>query len=480
MLISGSISVPGSNLVSGSAQIDVLSTTNIARLATTGSNIFTGEITGTNAKFSGGICASSFNPTGSTISCNGMYLPSGNTLGFSTNGTNRLTLSSTGAATFSSSVSVNSLNINTSNVFAKANISDALTATSIGTNYNPGILNIQNSNTTNGNLSLIGFQDANAFINLAAVGAINNIHSASPNSVVGSLAFYTKASGGAYITEKMRINGDGNVGIGTTSPDQPLHVLKSTTITNDITEVIHIQAKTTGTLASGFGPSIGFWGAFTGGNNVELGQIGAVNTNINGANGDIVFYTRPNAPIVERMRITSAGNVLVGTVTDISQKFTVSGNIVSNGEIGTNILLSRDNSNSTMYGFFNNGTGSYTLTNFNVSNVATINMSTGAYTPISDINKKKDFEESTIGLKEVLQLKPTLYRIKTQDETTDKELGFIAQEVKEFIPQAYVENGDYNYKFIGLNYNAITATLVKAIQEQQCRINLLETCLGVV
>ncbi len=76
LLVSGSISVPGSGLISGSSQIlngsgvwsgsaqlpsgtvsgsvqvDVLSTTNIARLATTGSNVFTGALTGTSATFS--------------------------------------------------------------------------------------------------------------------------------------------------------------------------------------------------------------------------------------------------------------------------------------------------------------------------------------------------------------------------------------------------------------------------------------------
>jgi len=124
-------------------------------------------------------------------------------------GSNRLTIASTGAATFSSSVTANSLNVNTSTVFVKANIADALTATSIGTNYNPGILNIQNSSATNGNLSLIGFQDASAFINLAAIGAINTTHSGSPNSVVGELAFYTKASGESYIAERMRITSGG-------------------------------------------------------------------------------------------------------------------------------------------------------------------------------------------------------------------------------------------------------------------------------
>ena len=44
LTISGSILATGTSLVSGSAQIDVMSTTNIARLATTGSNTFNGAI----------------------------------------------------------------------------------------------------------------------------------------------------------------------------------------------------------------------------------------------------------------------------------------------------------------------------------------------------------------------------------------------------------------------------------------------------
>jgi hypothetical protein len=53
-IISGSAQLP-SGLVSGSVQVDVMSTTNIARLATTGSNTFTGTLNGTSATFSGGI-----------------------------------------------------------------------------------------------------------------------------------------------------------------------------------------------------------------------------------------------------------------------------------------------------------------------------------------------------------------------------------------------------------------------------------------
>jgi hypothetical protein len=106
--------------------------------------------------------------------------------------------------------------------------------------------------------------------------------------------------------------------------------------------------------------------------------------------------------------------------------------------------------------------------------IGTLNGVSGVYTALSDINKKKDFEDSTIGLNAILNLKPTLYRMKDDDELVDKQLGFIAQEVKDFIPQAYVQNGDEDYTFIGLNYNAITATLVKAIQELKAEIEELK------
>jgi hypothetical protein len=112
--------------------------------------------------------------------------------------------------------------------------------------------------------------------------------------------------------------------------------------------------------------------------------------------------------------------------------------------------------------------------NYFGNDVGSINPSTGAYTALSDINKKKDFEQSTIGLNAILGLKPTLYRMRNDESEGDKELGFIAQEVKEFIPQAYVESGKDGEKFIGLNYNAIVAALVKSVQELKTKIEILE------
>jgi len=98
---------------------------------------------------------------------------------------------------------------------------------------------------------------------------------------------------------------------------------------------------------------------------------------------------------------------------------------------------------------YNNG-NLYLQSDAGTLNKGIFDYTTGVYTPLSDVNKKKDFEDSTIGLKEVLGLKPTLYRMKTDNESAPKNLGFIAQEVKEFIPQAYVESGEEDNKFIGI------------------------------
>ena len=203
----------------------------------------------------------------------------------------------TGASTFASSVTADSLNINTSTVFVKASIADTLTATSIGSNYNPGILNIQNKSATNGNLSLIGFQDASQFINLAAMGSINETHAGSPNSVTGALAFYTKTSGTGFISERMRITSGGNVGIGTTSPLQTAANRTVLTINGTTSNVLNFGVG--GTLSAYIYSDASDSGFYAQGN-LYLQADGAKFT---------AFVNNGS----ERMRITSGGNIGIGT-----------------------------------------------------------------------------------------------------------------------------------------------------------------------
>ena len=154
----------------------------------------------------------------------------------------------------------------------------------------------------------------------------------------------------------------------------------------------------------------------------------------------------------------SGGNVIINSTTDNGHKLQVTGQIDTLGS--NSAVLWQDTGAGVNWTFYAAGSV-FRFSNTAAGIVANISQTTGVYTPTSDINKKKDFELSTIGLDAILGLKSTLYRMKKDDENIKKHLGFIAQEVKEFIPQAYVENND----FIGLDYQAITSTIVKAIQE---------------
>jgi hypothetical protein len=152
-------------------------------------------------------------------------------------------------------------------------------------------------------------------------------------------------------------------------------------------------------------------------------------------------------------------------------KFQIASDLLSTGSGSGYFWENRSGgvtSTSNWYGWY---TTSGTIYLYNGGgNIASINATSGAYTALSDANKKKDFEDSSIGLSAVMQLKPKLFRMLDDSDDTPKQLGFVAQDVKDVIPQAYVEQsvldaGNNNATYIGLNDRPIIAALTKAIQE---------------
>jgi hypothetical protein len=92
----------------------------------------------------------------------------------------------------------------------------------------------------------------------------------------------------------------------------------------------------------------------------------------------------------------------------------------------------------------------------------------------SDMNLKNTIENSPFGLNEILLLNPVTFLYNDTNRKIDsdvKEVGFIAQDVFDIIPNAVSSTGTGDLQ---LDYRAITATLVKAIQEQQALIKALE------
>jgi hypothetical protein len=92
----------------------------------------------------------------------------------------------------------------------------------------------------------------------------------------------------------------------------------------------------------------------------------------------------------------------------------------------------------------------------------------------SDMNLKNTIENSPFGLNEILLLNPVTFLYNDINRKLDsdvKEVGFIAQDVFDIIPNAVSSTGTGDLQ---LDYRAITATLTKAIQEQQSLIKALE------
>ena len=326
----------------------------------------------------------------------------------------------------------------------------------------------------------------------------------------GTHTWYTAPSGSAgtalTFTARMAITQAGNVGIGTTSPSDKLQV--------GLDENAYISIANGGStdVKSGLRFRVG------GGGTVYSAMESAASSS---GNGYLSFSTIGSSTLSERMRILSDGRVAIGRSTPengvkllvadaggIGMEFSPNANVPNENRLlsydrvaGATIPMNYSGASHKFLGgnvhietanglrLYTEGNGAYWMLrtynavsnqlrfNYQGSDLASIATSTGNYTALSDVNKKKDFEASQIGLNEVLGLKPTLYRMKTEADTEDKHLGFIAQEVKEFIPQAYSETGEGDDKFIGLSEMPIIAALVKAVQQQQSQIEELKTLL---
>jgi hypothetical protein len=291
---------------------------------------------------------------------------------------------------------------------------------------------------------------------------VNTSASSSYFQSVGTHFWRTAPSGTAGTTviyvDRMTLDANGNLGIGTSTMNGTMNLYATSGAS------MYWQDATTGTAATD---------GFT------ITQSGADTYLINRESGTMQFYTNST----ERMRIDSSGRVMINqtsaSAAGAGSKCQIATDVLATGSLAGLFFENRSGgvtSGTNWYGWYSTGT----IFMFNgTSNIASINASTGAYTALSDVNKKKDFEPSLLGLNEILQLKPTLYRMKDAEDDSPKELGLIAQEVKDVIPQAYFENTSLNAvgkesTFIGLNDRAIVATLVKAIQEQQAMIDELK------
>ena len=93
---------------------------------------------------------------------------------------------------------------------------------------------------------------------------------------------------------------------------------------------------------------------------------------------------------------------------------------------------------------------------------------------VSDANLKNTIQPIQYGLSEINALNPVSFLWNDENRRLDNstpDMGFIAQDVMNVIPESVRSNGNGELQ---LDYKAITATLVKAIQQQQAQIEALQ------
>jgi hypothetical protein len=274
-------------------------------------------------------------------------------------------------------------------------------------------------------------------------------------------------------SERMRINSSGNVGVGTSSP---LGRLDVQTGTGDD------SANSTLTIRSSGNQRLDFYNNWSTATGVRA-RIESDADDISQSYGTLKFYTTQNntVGVTERMRITSGGNLLVGTtgLVRTGDRFSVKGTgaQVASFEQGTN--TSGFNVISSNLGSAGNNTSSaHFWGNTNtVGNWYLYGNGTTSYS--SDERLKKNIVTTRNGyLEDLCQLRVVKYNWKNDADGTPQELGLIAQEVAQVFPNLVQddlnkvsEDDETTYK--QLKQSVLPFMLLKAIQEQQALITTL-------
>lgn len=191
--------------------------------------------------------------------------------------------------------------------------------------------------------------------------------------------------------------------------------------------------------------------------------------------GGLKFLTRANgATASEKMRISSGGNILMGTTTvDASYRLRLHtggyhGAFIEDIGAGYSGIVTKPNASNNyfpMY-FLNNAEGG-------VGYILSGATSTTFSTSVSDIFYKeniKDWNENV--LDSFKNIKPSTFTYKS-DENKEEIKGYIAQNEVDKFPEAYPINPVDGKRWF--NPSGMTVYLMKAIQEQQTQIEALQS-----
>jgi len=332
-------------------------------------------------------------------------------------------------------------------------------------NTNSGFLS-EFKNISTGASAYSGFRIRNSDGGFAEFWRNSTAKSGTGNAAL-SLNIYNSADVNLWSgeTHTMALVGN-NVGIGDLTPSYPLVVSKSSSSTsNGDDSSVRLMLTNTNTTVNNYS-LISFNDAT---NQGSSGALGLQYTDHTNNYGDLCFITRGAGGYGERMRITSSGIFIINQTTPNSDGdgFGVypvgssGGTLVNcyNGDDGAALRVGK-NSNGILVNFVR---GTTTVGSISVT------QSTTAYNTSSDYRLKEDLQDFT-GLDMVSKISVYDHKWKVDES---RSYGVMAHELQEVLPQAVTGEKDAE-EYQAVDYSKIVPVLVKAIQELEAKIKVLE------
>jgi len=275
----------------------------------------------------------------------------------------------------------------------------------------------------------------------------------------GVLNFFTKANNGSFL-ERMRIDSNGYVGIGTTTPNAFVHInntLPATATINADAQVLRLSRPVTSNIK---------W------DNIAQFNLGSYATNVNAntrldlamndgsntttsnvmtwqANGYVgIGTTAPIAPLhIQNSAATSL--YIESTVADNNGMVILNANTASNWGTNWHEFIKFNNQGTLIGTIVNNGTTAV------------------SYNTTSDERLKMNIRATKFGIDDLMRIQVKDYIYKA-DSAQKHQTGFIAQQLFKIIPNAVTVGGeDEKTNPWQVDYGKMTPYIVKAVQDQQ-------------
>ena len=278
------------------------------------------------------------------------------------------------------------------------------------------------------------------------------------------ITFFTGGSTAGLSTERMRITSGGDLNFNPNNATAYININQG----NGLDGGILFQRNNSNKyqLALTGGDALYIYNYATGSESMRITSGGAILVNTSSVGGKLYVYN----PATNFQTNTIKGH-------DANASTTTDGIIVAVAE--------RNTTNNTFYalGYYNNGAGAW---RFRVADSGNVTNTNNSYGPISDIKLKENITNASPKLDDLLKVRIVNYNLKSElGFDSSKQIGVIAQELEQIFPGLVDEhkdidkNGnDLGTKTKSVKMSVFVPILIKAIQEQQAQIEELKSKLN--